>query len=55
MNIKKDYVKPQVVVVEIECNTMLAVSNLEYSDENADKDLEILSGERRGTWGNLWE
>lgn len=55
MKIKKHYVRPQVVVEEIECNTMLATSNLKYSDESADKDLEVLSNDRRGSWGNLWE
>ena len=55
MKKKKYYIKPQVVVLEIECNTILAVSNLEYSDESADKDLEVLSNDRRDSWGNLWE
>ena len=55
MKTKDDYVKPQIVVIEAECNTMLAASKLGYTDEEADKDLEVLSKKRRGTWGNLWE
>ena len=55
MKTKDDYVKPLTVVVETECNTMLAASKLEYTDENADKDLEVLSNDRRGAWGDLWE
>ena len=55
MKIKKHYVRPQTVVVKYECNSMLAISNLGYRDESADKDLEVLSKKRRGTWGNLWE
>ena len=50
------YIKPQIEVLECECNMMLAVSELKYNDEEADKDKEVLSGGRRGdTWGNLWE
>lgn len=55
MKTKDEYVKPLAVVVETECNTMLAASKLEYTDENADKDLEVLSNGRRGTWGDLWQ
>ena len=55
MRMKDEYVKPLTVVVETECNTMLAASKLEYTDENADKDLEVLSNNRRGTWGDLWQ
>ena len=55
MKIKKHYVRPQVVAVECECHTMLAISNIGYSDERADKGTEVLSNDRRGSWGNLWE
>lgn len=54
MKTKDDYVKPQIVVIEAECNTMLAASKLGYTDEEADKDLEVLSNKRRGKWGDLW-
>lgn len=55
MNKKKEYIQPQAVVVECDCDTMLAVSRLEYTDEEADKEQEVLSNGRRGTWGDLWE
>lgn len=51
----KKYTKPQIAVVQCECNTILAVSELKYSDEEANTSIEALSGKRRGTWGNLWE
>ena len=55
MRMKDEYVKPLTVVVETECNTMLAASKLEYTDEKADKELEVLSNSRRGAWGDLWK
>ena len=42
-------------VVELECCTLLAVSALQYTEEKADKDTEVLSNGRRDNWGNLWE
>ena len=55
MKTKEEYVKPLTVVVETECNPRLAASKLEYPDENADKDLEVLCNGRRGAWGDLWQ
>ncbi len=54
MRKKEQYIHPQAVVVECECNAMLAASELKYTDESADKNLEVLSNGRRGSWGNLW-
>lgn len=51
---KKDYLKPEFSVINIQPQTMIAES-LKYSDENADKDIEVLSGKQRGDWGNLWK
>ena len=51
----KQYIKPELVVIEMECGVLLAASDLKYSDESADMDLEVLGQRHRGTWGNLWE
>ena len=48
---KKKYIQPQIEVVEVETEKMLALS---IRDEKADSDAEVLSNEHRGTWGNLW-
>lgn len=55
MRKKEQYIQPQIVVVECECNVMLAASELKYTDESADENLGVLSNKRRGSWGNLWE
>lgn len=47
----KKYIQPQIEVVEVEAEKMLALS---IRDEKADSNAEVLSNEHRGTWGNLW-
>ena len=54
MKKKNEYIKPEMEIVEVEGSMMLAISKLGYSDNDADKDLEVLSNDRRGSWGNLW-
>lgn len=49
------YRAPAMTVVELECETMLAMSG-QGTDTNADHEFgERYESERRGTWGNLWE
>lgn len=43
MSRKKEYTNPQVAVVALDYNTMLAASNLKYTEEEADENLEVLT------------
>ena len=51
----KEYKKPTVHEIEISLHGIIAASGLQYSDESADKDYEVLAGKHRGEWGNMWK
>ena len=51
----KEYKKPTVQEIEIGLQCIIAASGLQYSDESADKDYEVLAGKHRGEWGNMWK
>ena len=53
---KKIYISPLAVEVNVEAESMLAAS-LQMSDKEVDtsKDGNQLAGGHRGTWGNLWQ
>ena len=51
MNMKKEYIKPEISTMEIDVMTMLAASSFTVKDIHADEEL---SNNRRGTWGDLW-
>ena len=53
---KKTYVSPLMVDVNVEAESMLAAS-LKLDNENTvdTSNGGQLSGDRRRTWGNLWE
>ena len=54
---KKTYVSPLMVEVNVEAEQMLAASigvNGEKTVNTSDPGAQ-LGGGRRGTWGNLWE
>ena len=51
----KEYKKPMVCVVDIVSHNFIASSNLTYTKEIADKNSEVLAGQSRGEWGNLWK
>ena len=53
---KKNYVSPLMVEVNVEAEAMLAAS-IKISDNTVDtsKDGAQLSGGSRGQWGNLWD
>lgn len=52
---KKQYIKPEVNVVDILPVTMLAASNNGPSmDINPDEEVDGAANDRRGSWGNLW-
>ena len=50
---KKDYVKPSIEWAEIEVQNMMATS-VSISDDTTDADAKM-AGERRGSWGSLWD
>ena len=56
---KKEYIKPEIEVVEIESVEMIA-SSLVFNDENVNTSnpgTQLSNGRRpgrRGEWGNLW-
>ena len=52
---KKQYIAPAMEVTELEIIEMLAASNLKFdvSDETTEDDA-LMSNDRRGSWGNLW-
>ncbi len=55
---KKKYVAPFVEVLEMESSTLMSASDgrtVGYDKEYASNKHEALAGERRGTWGDLWE
>ena len=54
---KKTYVSPLMVEVNVEAEQMLAASVKMFSDKevNTSTPGAQLGGGHRGTWGNLWE
>lgn len=57
---RRTYITPEIEVVEIEYQSMMAGSEeiddeIEIEDELANPDLEVLTNKRRGEWGNLWK
>jgi len=48
---KLAYVRPSAELIEIEVDSMLAISIKVEGDEEPDEEL---SRGRRGSWGNLW-
>ena len=56
---KKKYIKPLVEIVELDIEMMIATSGeenleIEYTDEDASEEYEVLVNKRRGVWGDLW-
>ncbi|MBO5920763.1 MAG: hypothetical protein J6Q48_00065 [Bacteroidaceae bacterium] len=51
---KKEYISPLVVEVNVEATNMLAAS-LQLSDKEVDTSTGQLSSGHRGQWGNLWQ
>mgnify|MGYP003320095297 CR=1 FL=1 len=50
---KKLYIAPAMEISEIEMVAMLAASVL-VSDKTTEDDA-VMSNDRRGSWGNLWD
>ena len=51
---KQEYVAPEIEVVDVEVEDMLAVSSIGYTSGKASDEYEALSNKRRGKWGDLW-
>ena len=51
----KKYETPKACPISITAADIIASSGLDYSDESADKEIEVLSGKKRGEWGNIWK
>ena len=53
---KKKYIKPEIVVEEVEFETLMLTDSLVFNEEGGKE--ESLSNSyrpnRRGTWGDLW-
>lgn len=50
----RKYEKPMAYDIEITSQNIIA-SSLKYTEENADKNFEVLSNKNRGDWGNFWK
>ena len=51
---KKTYMTPEMEVMNIETVEMIASSLTMYGSDEVDTETEQLAGDRRGSWGNLW-
>ena len=52
---KKTYMTPEMEVMNINTEEMMASSpNLGLNDDEVNTNTDQLTGDRRGTWGNLW-
>ena len=52
---KKQYIAPEVEIVEMEAMTVLAAS-VGFGDEDEKTDAgDSWTNRRRGRWGNLWD
>ena len=51
---KKQYIAPAMEIAELEIVEMLAASTPKIDIDFGGSGEEILTNDRRGTWGNLW-
>ena len=53
---KKEYIKPEIIIENIQFESMLALSteNMGSNEKPGDQN-DFNANKRRGTWGNLWE
>lgn len=50
----KEYEKPMAYEIEVTSQNIIATS-LKYTDEGADRNIEVLTNRNRGDWGNFWK
>ena len=52
---KKEYIKPEATVEDIQLQSMLALSNVGMgSNERPGTDNDFNANDRRGVWGDIW-
>ena len=51
---KKEYIKPELMVEAIEAVEMIAASIYIDGEGSGEEQMSIGRGARRGQWGNLW-
>lgn len=51
---KKEYISPLMVLVNVKCDPILSGSDKLEIDKEGSGGTEHLSNERRGAWGNVW-
>ncbi|MBR3858670.1 MAG: hypothetical protein IKJ18_01440 [Bacteroidaceae bacterium] len=53
---KKTYIKPEITIIDVDTVEMIAASPIPSIgiDKEGEGGTEILSNDRRGSWGNLW-
>lgn len=51
---KKQYIRPEMMIIEVDCCTMLSTSVVVDTQSQGDFKADFVRG-KRGTWGNLWE
>lgn len=51
---KKQYIRPEMMIIEVDCYTMLSTSVVVDTQSQGDFKADFVRG-KRGTWGNLWE
>jgi hypothetical protein len=51
IEVMEQYIKPEICVMELQPDTILALSVEIEQEENGNAD----TNKRRGTWGNLWD
>ena len=52
---RKEYIAPEITVIDVEAEEMLSASQIGYTDDKASNDYEALGNKRRGEWGDLWD
>ncbi len=51
----KKYERPTATAVNVTSAELIATSGMKYTNESADQNHEVLAGESRGEWGNVWK
>lgn len=51
---KKQYIAPMMEAAEIEVQSMMATSDNVFISNEVTTDDAKMAGERRGSWGSLW-
>lgn len=58
MNKKKTYQTPHAEIIRLDVEQMIATSGINsvgYTNDKVDNNVEALSNDHRGSWGDLWD